>query len=187
MEISISVYIYTHIYIHTQHKETKDMSSSSSNNHLSAYEIARLERIKFIQNEIKKIGALKKIKNMQKDMRKQVAKPKRPRVIRRKKPVAPSDKRASGRLAGKKVEYTKEIVDNFGVVEEVYGPDGVTKIVSITFIYIFFHVISFFSRNLNRDIYIYSNIKLLYLYIYIYVLTYTTEEKNEETKEKNST
>ena len=161
------------------------MSSSSSNNHLSAYEIARLERIKFIQNEIKKIGALKKIKNMQKDMRKQVAKPKRPRVIRRKKPVAPSDKRASGRLAGKKVEYTKEIVDNFGVVEEVYGPDGVTKIVSITFIYIFFHVISFFSRNLNHDIYIYSNIKLLY--IYIYVLTYTTEEKNEETKEKNST
>ena len=61
MEISISVYIYIYTHTHTQHKETKDMSSSSSNNHLSAYEIARLERIKFIQNEIKKIGALKKI------------------------------------------------------------------------------------------------------------------------------
>jgi hypothetical protein len=178
LEISISVYIY----IYTQHKESKDMSSSSSNNHLSAYEIARLERIKFIQNEIKKIGALKKIKNMQKDMRKQVAKPKRPRVIRRKKPVAPSDKRASGRLAGKKVEYTKEIVDNFGVVEEVYGPDGVTKIVSITFIYIFFHVISFFSRNLNHDIYIYSNIKLLYIYICSYIYNRRKKRRNKRKK-----
>ena len=91
---------------------------------LSAYELARLERIQFIQNEIKKIGLVKRIKNTQKEMRKQVKKPKVPRVKRVKKSIKPGDMRKSGRLAGKTVEYSKEIIDQFGVVEEIYGPDG---------------------------------------------------------------
>ena len=175
--------MYIYIYIHTHNIKKQRICHHHRQTIICLHTKLQGLNVLNLYKKIKKIEALKKLKICKK-ICKQVAKPKRPRVIRRKKLVAPSDKRASGCLAGK-VEYTKEIIDNFGVVEEVYGPDGVTKIVSITFIYIFFHVISFFSRNLNHDIYIYSNIKLLY--IYIYVLTYTIEEKNEETKEKNST
>ena len=57
-------------------------------------------------------------------MRQQVKKPKLPRVKRVKKSMKPGDRRKSGRLAGKNVEYSKEIIDQFGVNEEIYGPDG---------------------------------------------------------------
>ena len=119
--------------------------SATPGNNLSAYEVARLERIKFIQDEIKKIGMLKRIQNTQKDMKKDVTKPKKKLRIKHKKPLGPRRRRTSGRLAGKKVEYSKEIVYDLSNVEK-YRPNR-TGSVCVKCLYLF----SFQYTNLQHQ------------------------------------
>ena len=90
---------------------------------LSAYEVARQKRIQFIQNEIRKIGVLKKIKTSQTEMRHKLDKPKKKRQYAKKSPKQVSS-RASPRLAGKKVEYTRETVDSFGMHIQIRDKNG---------------------------------------------------------------
>ena len=76
---------------------------------LSAYEVARLQRIQFIQNEIRRIGVLKKIKTSQTEMRHKLDKPKKKRQHTKKSPK-PVSSRASARLAGKKVSIQGKLL-----------------------------------------------------------------------------
>ena len=94
---------------------------NSPSPHLSDYEVARLKRIQFIQNEIKRIGVLKKMQTSQTEMRRQLSKPKKKLNYARKARKRVSS-RASPRLAGKKWSTRK--LNSFGMHHQIRDKNG---------------------------------------------------------------
>ena len=79
------LYIYIHTYIHTHNIKKQRICHHHRQTIICLHtKLQGLNVLNLYKMKLKNRCIKKKLKNMQKDMRKQVAKPKRPRVIRRK-------------------------------------------------------------------------------------------------------